>query len=109
MRRAASAVLVLLMLSCSGIAIYERQEMETLYFGTQKPDGSSPVSETEWQRFLEDEITTRFPNGLTTWDASGRWRDSHGVVEHEQTHVVQIVHRANGDEEGRVAAIIALY
>jgi hypothetical protein len=109
MRRTASALLVLLMLSCSGIVVYEKQEMDTLYFGTQKPDGTPPVTETEWQRFLEDEITTRFPNGLTTWDASGRWRDAHGVVEHERTHVVQIVHRANGEEEGRIAAIIATY
>jgi hypothetical protein len=109
MRRTASALLVLLMLSCAGITVYERQEMDTLYFGTQKPDGSPPVTETEWQRFLEDEITTRFPNGLTTWDATGRWRDSHGTVEHERTHIVQIVHRANGEEEGHIAAVIALY
>jgi hypothetical protein len=109
MRRAASALLVLLTLSCAGISVYEHQEMDTLYFGTQKPDGSAPVTETEWQRFLEDEITTRFPNGLTTWDATGRWRDSRGTVEHERTHVVQIVHRANGEEEGRIVAVMELY
>src|ERR1019366_1432106 len=61
MRRTASALLVLLMLSCAGITIYEQQEMDTLYFGTQKPDGPPPVTETEWQRFLGGGKTTQFP------------------------------------------------
>ncbi len=107
MRRAASALLVLLALSCASLAVYEQQEQDTLYFGTQKPDGSAPVA--EWQQFLGDEITSRFPSGLTTWDASGQWRDAHGAIEHERTHIVQIVHRANGEEEGRIVALIALY
>lgn len=109
MRRAASALLVLLTLSCASIAIYERQEQDTLYFGTQKPDGSAPVTDAEWQQFLGDEITSRFPSGLTTWDASGQWRDANGTIEHERTHIVQIVHRANGEDEGRIVAIIAVY
>lgn len=80
-----------------------------LYFGTQKPDGSPEVTEAEWQKFLADEITTRFPDGLTTWDASGQWRDSHNVLEHERTHIVQLVHPQSAEVEGRIAAIIAAY
>jgi len=106
--RIASAFLVLLTLSCAGLAVYERQELDTLYFGTQKPEGGV-VSDAEWQQFLADEITSRFPSGLTTWEASGQWRDAHNVIEREGTHIVQIVHPANGDAEGRIAAIIATY
>ncbi len=107
--RTAAAFLLLLTLSCAGLAVYERQEMDTLYFGTQKPDGSAPVTDAEWQRFLADEITSRFPSGLTTWEASGQWRDEHNVIERERTHIVQVVHPAGGDAEGRITAIIALY
>lgn len=107
--RTASALLVLLTLSCASLAVYERQELDTLYFGTQKPDGSAPVTDAEWQQFLAGEITSRFPSGLTTWEASGQWRDAHNVIERERTHIVQIVHRSNGENEGRVAAIIAAY
>jgi Protein of unknown function (DUF3574) len=107
--RIASAFLVLLTLSCAGLAVYEQQEMDTLYFGTQKPDGSAPVSESEWQQFLADEITARFPSGLTTWDASGQWRDEHNVIERERTHIVQIVHPASGADEGKIVAMIAAY
>jgi hypothetical protein len=107
--RTAAACLVLLTLSCAGLVIYQQQEMDTLYFGTQKPDGSAPVTDVEWQQFLADEITTRFPSGLTTWEASGQWRDEHNVIERERTHIVQLVHPASGDVEGRITAIIALY
>jgi hypothetical protein len=106
--RTASAFLVLLTLSCAGLAVYERQELDTLYFGTQKPEGGV-VTDAEWQQFLAGEITSRFPSGLTTWEASGQWRDAHNVIEHERTHIVQIVHPSNGDAEGRIAAIIAAY
>lgn len=106
--RVASAFLVLLTLSCAGLAVYEQQEMDTLYFGTQKPEGGV-VSETEWQQFLAEEITTRFPSGLTTWEASGQWRDEHNVIERERTHIVQVVHPVSRDVEGRIDAIIALY
>jgi len=105
--RTAAAVLVLLTLSCAGLAVYEQQQMDTLYFGTQKPDGSASVTDAEWQQFLADEITTRFPSGLTTWEASGQWRDEHNVIERERTHIVQIAH-GSGDE-GKIATIISLY
>jgi Protein of unknown function (DUF3574) len=104
--RTASAFLILLALSCANLAVYEKQELDTLYFGTQKPEGGV-VNDAEWQQFLADEITSRFPSGLTTWEASGQWRDQHNVIEREQTHIVQIVH-SSGDE-AKIAAIIDLY
>ena len=104
--RTASAFLVLLTLSCANLTIYEKQELDTLYFGTQKPEGGV-VSDAEWQQFLADEITSCFPSGLTTWEASGQWRDQHNVIERERTHIVQIVH-GSGDE-GKIVSIISLY
>jgi hypothetical protein len=106
--RTASALLVLLTLSCAGLAVYEQQEMDTLYFGTQKPEGGI-VSDAEWQQFLAEEITTRFPSGLTTWEASGQWRDEHNVIERERTHIVQVVHPESREVEKQIDAIIALY
>ena len=46
----------------------------TLSFGLARPKGS--VSELEWQMFLRDEVTARFPDGLTVWEANGQWRRS---------------------------------
>ena len=36
--------------------------------------GRLGVTEARWSRFLADEITPRFPDGLTVVDASGQWR-----------------------------------
>ena len=42
-----------------------------LYFGLAKGDGSL-VSEAEWDAFLADTVTPRFPDGLTVYDARGQ-------------------------------------
>ena len=62
----------------------------TLYFGGARPKGS--VSELEWQLFLRDEVTSRFPNGMTVWDAEGQWRGAQGEPAHERTKVLLLVH-----------------
>ncbi len=66
---------------------------ETLYFGRNRPGGT--VSETEWQRFLTEVVTPRFPQGLTVLEASGQWQGAAGVVEQERSQVVTIFHPDN--------------
>lgn len=34
------------------------------------------VSEADFARFLDREVTTRFPDGFTVRDAAGQWRDT---------------------------------
>jgi hypothetical protein len=66
------------------------QVRTTLYFGLARPKGA--VSELEWQLFLRDEVTARFPDGLTVWEAEGQWRRPDGVVDHERSKVLLLVH-----------------
>jgi hypothetical protein len=80
--------------------------MDLLYFGTGKADGTV-VSDVEWQRFVDTEITPRFPDGFTVWDASGQWRTKSGSIEKERTHVLQIVHFDDGHESDFLAIISA--
>jgi hypothetical protein len=79
-----------------------------LYFGLAVPPGpdgqpAGQVSEEDWQRFLDEEITPRFPEGLTILEAGGQWRsrtsDGHGIeIVHEQSRVVVILHRGDENE-----------
>src|SRR4030095_9452901 len=62
----------------------------TLYFGLARPKGS--VTELEWQIFVRDEVTRRFPDGLTVWEAEGQWRTPAGSIDHEQSKVLLLVH-----------------
>jgi hypothetical protein len=66
------------------------QVRTTLYFGLARPKGS--VTELEWQIFLRDEVTRRFPDGLTVWEAEGQWRTPAGSIDHEQSKVLLLVH-----------------
>ena len=50
-----------------------------LYFGVGEESGPAdrpqdePISETQWRAFLDKEVTPRFPDGLTVFDAYGQW------------------------------------
>jgi len=63
-----------------------------LYFGLDRAGPAPDVSEEEWQRFVAEEITSRFPNGLTVLSAAGQWKDaSNGAVLREPSRVVIIL------------------
>jgi hypothetical protein len=83
------------------------QVRTTLYFGSAKPQGS--VSELEWQLFLRDEVTSRFPEGLTVWDAEGQWRAPKGTIEHERSKVLLLVHPDTGAARQSVQDVIERY
>jgi hypothetical protein len=50
-----------------------------LYFGVGEETGpadrpqAEPISEARWRAFLDKEVTPRFPDGLTVFDAYGQW------------------------------------
>ena len=79
----------------------------TLYFGLARPKGS--VSELEWQIFLRDEVTKRFPDGLTVWEAEGQWRTPAGTIDHEQSKVLLLVHPDTAAARQSVLAVIEAY
>ena len=79
----------------------------TLYFGRTRPKGS--VSELEWQMFLRDEVTQRFPDGLTVWEAEGQWKTAAGSIDHEQSKVLLLVHADSAPARQSVQAVIEAY
>ena len=79
----------------------------TLYLGLGRPKGA--VTELEWQLFLRDEVTTRFPDGLTVWEAEGQWRTPAGSLDHEQSKILLVVHPDTAAARQSVLAIIEVY
>ena len=86
---------------------YSSQVRTTLYFGTAKPKGT--VSELEWQLFLRDEVTSRFPDGLTVWNAEGQWRAPNGSTEHEHTKILLLVHQDTPAAREAIRSLTAKY
>jgi hypothetical protein len=58
-----------------------------LYFGTNKPD-STEVTDTQFQNFIDNEVTPRFPDGLTLLTGNGQFRNSAGVLIREKSHIL---------------------
>ena len=58
-----------------------------LYFGTDKPGGGK-VSAEEWDKFLESEVTPRFPEGFTVLEGYGQFKDSSGKIVREASIVL---------------------
>ena len=83
------------------------QVRTTLYFGLARAKGS--VTELEWQMFLRDEVTKRFPDGLTVWEAEGQWRTPAGSIDHEQSKVLLLVHPDTAAARQAVQAVIEAY
>ena len=79
----------------------------TLYFGMTRPTGA--VSELEWQMFLRDEVTRRFPAGLTVWEAQGQWQSSKGSIDQERSKVLLLVHADSGAARAAVQEVIEKY
>jgi len=84
----------------------QSQVRTTLYFGMSRPTGA--VSELEWQLFLRDEVTPRFPEGLTVWDAQGQWKGKSGTQQ-ERSKVLLVVHPDSADARQSVMAVIDRY
>ncbi len=58
-----------------------------LYFGRSKPDGTS-VSDEEWDKFLAEIVTPRFPDGFTVLEGYGQFRDTSGKIVKERSLVL---------------------
>jgi hypothetical protein len=68
------------------------------------------VSEAAWGRFVDREIAPRFPDGLTVFDASGRWRDrTRDRLVREPSKIVEIVLPGTPDDIPRLNEIAEAY
>jgi uncharacterized protein DUF3574 len=92
-------------MECGGVST--PQVRTTLYFGLTRATGA--ISQLEWQLFLRDEVTRRFPDGLTSWDAQGQWRSSSGTIDQERAKVLLIVHAETAEARRSVQEVISAY
>ena len=78
-----------------------------LYFGIgDRDDTSTRIDDARWQGFLDREVTPRFPDGLTVFDAYGQWlfrgRDA---PERLDSKVLVILHPDSAEDRAKIDAI----
>jgi hypothetical protein len=80
-----------------------------LFFGTAKPDGV--VTGEEFRLFLDQEVTPRFPDGLTVIEADGQFTGAEGVLVKEDSFVLVLLYPAETANEShrRIERIRRLY
>ena len=86
----------------------ERYAEYRLFFGRNR-DGVEVVSDSEWGSFLAEEITPRFPDGLTVVDAAGQWRGPSGTMERERAKMLLVLAAPGADGMRRTEEIAEAY
>lgn len=79
---------------------------DELYFGRNKPVGT--VSERDFQKFLQNEVTPRFPDGLTVLDANGQFFGSNGIIR-EKTKLLILIHSNTQEDNQEIQEIVDGY
>ena len=60
-----------------------------LYFGLNDREGE-PIAQEDWQSFVDNAVTPRFPDGLTILDAYGQWQPPSGDLLRQSSRVLVI-------------------
>lgn len=78
-----------------------------LYFGVgDRDEPSTRIDDTRWQGFLDREVTPRFPDGLTVFDAYGQWLfRGRAAPERLDSKVLVILHPDTSEERAKLDAI----
>ncbi len=61
-----------------------------LFMGRGGPSGEV-VDDASWDSFLSEEVTSRFPDGLSVIDAYGQWRNPDATIEKELSKLLVIL------------------
>lgn len=69
-----------------------------LFFG-RNIAGQPGISETAFGAFVEEELTPRFPKGLTVLDGGGQWQGSENALIRQAAKVVVIVLPGRGSDK----------
>ncbi|CAN7294705.1 DUF3574 domain-containing protein [Phenylobacterium sp. LjRoot219] len=86
----------------------QRLRTAQLFFG-RNVAGKPGVSEAAFGKFVDEELTPRFPDGLTVIDGGGQWRGPENKLIRESAKVVLIVLPTRGDSSQRIEAARGAY
>lgn len=87
----------------------DNQMMQTtLYFGLNRPAGEA-ITAPEWQSFVDGNVTPRFRDGLTVFDARGQWLGNDGKVAREGSKALMLIHGKDARSDSDIEALRKIY
>lgn len=78
-----------------------------LYFGLAAR--GREIGEAEWAAFLEQEVTPRFPDGLSVVDVAGQYRNPSGRITRERSKLLVVIVPDAAGHLAKVQAIVDAY
>ena len=93
---------------CSNIIKAKPFARTELFFGLSKPD-SAEVSSAEFQRFLDREVTPRFPDGFTILSADGQFKNARGAILKERSHLLILLYPVEASNNQQIEQIRKAY
>ena len=79
-----------------------------LFFGLSRPDGSE-ITEAEFDGFLDDFVTPRFPDGLTLLSGDGQFKDSTDAIIEEGSKLLILLYPLSRESSALVDDIRSDY
>ena len=79
-----------------------------LVFGMSRATGPD-ITEAEFQSFIDDQVTPRFPDGLTVVTGNGQFRDSRGTIIQEKSKLLILLYPFTRATSKKVDEIRAEY
>lgn len=79
-----------------------------LMFGLSRRAGGI-VNDKDWRAFLAEEVSPRFPDGLTVLSGRGQWRTAEKRIVREPMRMVVILYAPSADSETGIEAIRTSY
>jgi hypothetical protein len=78
-----------------------------LYFGLGPADDPNKgISEAGWREFLDQEVTPRFPDGLSVMDVYGQWQGKHQTTpERIRSKMLVILYPGTLENDAKIEAI----
>jgi Protein of unknown function (DUF3574) len=93
---------------CSIIPASKPFARTELFFGLSKPDGTE-VNNFEFQRFLDREVTPRFPDGFTVISGQGQFKDTSGVILKERSKLLILLYPVSTTSTQQIEKIRKAY
>jgi hypothetical protein len=78
-----------------------------LFFGLSRPGGR--ISQRQFDRFVDHNVTPRFPDGLTLLSGRGQFRLADGDIVEEGSKVLVLLHEGGADRSAAIDAIRGEY
>ncbi|MCS3433451.1 DUF3574 domain-containing protein [Klebsiella sp. BIGb0407] len=118
-KTALTGALLLLLTGCAGgtktpsniaqsCAIGDTMTQSTLYFGLNRPAGPE-ITTTEWQQFVDNDVTPSFREGLTVFNASGQWLGKDGKLARESSKALMLIHAGDAESNSNIEKLRSTY